>query len=560
MKKLIVLSITIIILLSATVVLSEEQVVGIQLTQEELDWIEKNPVVTVAPLDDYAPVEFWNGQSFEGVSADYLSEVSKITGLQFDYVHYDTWPQILEAVKSGEVDIQSAIHKVPDRVNDFLYTEHYITIPNKVFVRSDYNRKLTNENLFDHRVGIMEGYSVYQYIDLIFTPDEVTSFTEVEEAILALSFGEIDALVLDIAQASYYVRALGVSNVEISHDVDIDFNYRLSFAAGLENERLIGILSKALKNVSATTKDQISNKWIYIGNFYNISDEQLSLLYFSLGLSVVLIILAGFWLQSLRVRDRKLAAANEALEMQIRLQQETHDKLIESEKINSLSRLVIGVAHEINTPLGNSISLISFVEHLLSGSANNEQFDVQQIMKPVDKIESQLGKISALIEKMKTIGAPKKSQAFEAVVLAEKIEAFINLLKLSEENKQLEFEMVLDENIVVECVPSTLYQTLGELIENCRIHAYDHLGGLIRITLYREHDENYLSIKDNGKGMTEEMTKKIFEPFYSSSTNASGSGLGLYGVYYLVKTGLAGELEVTSSIDAGTEFLIRFTK
>ncbi|GKT17238.1 hypothetical protein ADUPG1_004184, partial [Aduncisulcus paluster] len=94
-------------------------------TEEEIQWLMSRPIVTVAPEDDYAPIEYYDNGNFIGLSREYLDWISEKYGIQFEYVYYKTWSDILSALRDNRVDLQTAIVKTPDRSEYLDFTDAY---------------------------------------------------------------------------------------------------------------------------------------------------------------------------------------------------------------------------------------------------------------------------------------------------------------------------------------------------------------------------------------------------------------------------------------------------
>ena len=92
---------------------------------------------------------------------------------------------------------------------------------------------------------------------------------------------------------------------------------------------------------------------------------------------------------------------------------------------------------------------------------------------------------------------------------------------------------------------------------NTLVHAYEpDEAGLIQIAVSLEEQQLTLRYRDNGKGMPEEVQKKVFEPFFTTKRGSGGTGLGLHIVYNLVVFKLKGTILCHSTPGKGTEFII----
>ncbi len=106
----------------------------------------------------------------------------------------------------------------------------------------------------------MRGYAVSDYLEIKYQSIELIKFDSIEEALKKLSFGTIDALVLDIGQASYYTSEFGITNLRSAGDVD--FTYEMTFAMRDDYVLLRSILNKAIQSMPNTEVNRIKTSWI----------------------------------------------------------------------------------------------------------------------------------------------------------------------------------------------------------------------------------------------------------------------------------------------------------
>lgn len=247
----------------------------------------------------------------------------------------------------------------------------------------------------------------------------------------------------------------------------------------------------------------------------------------------------------------------------------TQDQLIESEKMASLGSLVAGIAHEINTPLGIAITSNSLFKSTLKKM--RKEMDNKTLTEGLFKehlsqlheieylLENNLGRTANLVKNFKQVAVDQTNLHKAKFYLYELVESL--LASLHPETKKYPVDIVnaVRDDIVIDSYSGDFYQLLTNLILNAMIHAFEgkEKGKLI-INARVKNDTVTLSICDDGKGIAEENLKSIFEPFYTTRRGVGGSGLGLSIVHNIVKQKLQGEIEVHSTVNKGTEFVVRF--
>ncbi|MEL7034172.1 MAG: AAA family ATPase [Cyanobacteria bacterium J06592_8] len=278
--------------------------------------------------------------------------------------------------------------------------------------------------------------------------------------------------------------------------------------------------------------------------------------------------------------------------------EESQLQLVQSEKMSALGNLVAGVAHEINNPLGFINGNITEVRHSLNDITECLQSYRQTFPKPGEKIEALLEEleIDFLIEDLpKMLNSMKvgcdrirgistslrmfsradTESQFKANV-HDGIDSTLLILKyrLKARDFRPEIEVIRDYGDLPEinCFPGQLNQVFMNLLANA-IDMFDEIAeGLSskqlqanpqRITIQTqvvEPDSIEIRIRDNGKGMSEEVCSKIFDRKFTTKGVGKGTGLGLAIARQVIVEKHSGSLEVQSKIGEGTEFLIRLPR
>lgn len=266
------------------------------------------------------------------------------------------------------------------------------------------------------------------------------------------------------------------------------------------------------------------------------------------------------------VRERTLK-----LEKSVKTIQETQNQLIESEKMALLGSLVAGVAHEINTPVGISITLASnledrsdkFIIKLDNGKlTKNEVIDFVQVVSESSKMLHRTMKQSAdLIQSFKLVAVDQSVESKRQFELCEYIQEILNSLGSKFERANIKINVTCENMILIDSYPGTFYQILTNLLMNSLKHGFmDQESGVIEIELINKEESVEIIYQDNGVGIDADQTKKIFEPFYTTKRSDGGTGLGLNIVNNLVYQKLKGNLTCTSSINEGIKFIITIPK
>ncbi|WP_229751179.1 ATP-binding protein [Undibacterium terreum] len=248
--------------------------------------------------------------------------------------------------------------------------------------------------------------------------------------------------------------------------------------------------------------------------------------------------------------------------------QETQDQLASKEKMAALGALVAGVAHELNTPIGNSLLLASTMQDKTQDIGR--QFD-QQSMKRSDLsgfiadareastlIVRSLTTAANLVNSFKQVAVDQATEHRRIFDLQQTLKDIIapvmNRIALSEHTINLQ----VAPNIGMDSYPGPLGQVIGNLINNAILHGFDGTShGMMSLSAQLLDAETVqLRFTDNGKGISEENLKRVFDPFFTTKLGQGGSGLGLSISYNIVTSILGGAIQVDSKPGQGVSILI----
>lgn len=253
--------------------------------------------------------------------------------------------------------------------------------------------------------------------------------------------------------------------------------------------------------------------------------------------------------------------------------QKLQEQLIAAEKQASLSHLVAGLAHEINTPV--SIGLTSMTEimsrnkNLLSSFHDKTmtKTDLQQFLSMLDEIGmiivENLNRTAALISSFKEVSSDQASSVSRVFQIKVYLERILQSLKPELKKYDPGITIHCSDHIIMDSFPGPFSQVVTNLIMNALIHGYNSTpGGKIDIFVSEAESKDHilLAIRDYGVGIKPHDLKKIFDPFYTTRRGSGGTGLGLSIVYNIVERNLGGSVSCQSEPGSFTEFLVDIPK
>jgi signal transduction histidine kinase len=270
-------------------------------------------------------------------------------------------------------------------------------------------------------------------------------------------------------------------------------------------------------------------------------------------------------LKELELQKNKVEEARNDLSRVVATLKQAQTNLQTSEKMASLGALVAGVAHELNTPIGNSLLTASALGDMVRDFEQRLKQDgglkrsaleahLNDARKACDIMNSSLVRAADLITSFKQVAVDQASGQRRRFRLDEVLHDTLATYASQLRRAACTVTVDVPADLVCDSYPGSVSQVLSNLIGNALLHGFDgRESGTLDISARREGpDLVVLQMKDNGVGMTEVVLHKIFDPFFTTKMGQGGSGLGMNIVYNIVTGVLKGNIRVESVPAQGT--------
>jgi signal transduction histidine kinase len=270
-----------------------------------------------------------------------------------------------------------------------------------------------------------------------------------------------------------------------------------------------------------------------------------------------------------REAEDGLRASKEKAESALLELNAAQQNLIDAERLAALGGLVAGVAHEVNNPIGISLTVAS------SFARRTDQFDaemrsstplrrsqleefVRSSRDASQQLVGNLHRAAELIQSFKQVAVDRSHAERRQFSLSEATDQIIASLRPVLKRSPITLSVDVPEGLVVDGFPGSYGQILTNLFLNAANHAFpDGRSGAITISAKpRGNDDIEIIFADNGAGMTPDVQRQAFDPFFTTRRNEGGTGLGLHIVYNLVTQQLGGRMMLESRLGQGTTFRI----
>ena len=243
------------------------------------------------------------------------------------------------------------------------------------------------------------------------------------------------------------------------------------------------------------------------------------------------------------------------------------DELVRSEKLSALGALVAGIAHELNTPIGNSLTVAStlqdhtrrFTAEAEKGITRSRLNDfVRNTTQGAEILMSSLQHAASLVASFKQVAVDQTSVNRRRFGLQATVAEILMTLGPTLRKTSHTVQTQIPADIVLDSFPGPFGQIVTNLVQNALIHAFEGQdNGLITIAARRKGDDWVeITVQDNGRGIPPEHLGRIFDPFFTTKFGKGGSGLGLNIVYNLASTALGGRIRVDSPPGQGACFTL----
>ena len=243
-------------------------------------------------------------------------------------------------------------------------------------------------------------------------------------------------------------------------------------------------------------------------------------------------------------------------------------QLVEKEKLAALGSLVAGVAHELNTPIGNSLMVASTLqeqagamqESIASGAVKRSDFNafIKACKDASILIMRGLSTSANLIQSFKQVAVDQESAQRRPFNLKQVTDELVATMMSQVRKADHQILVSIPNDIQMDGYPGSYGQVIINLIQNALVHGFEAKeAGQILIEATQIADGNVeIIFKDNGAGVAPEILSRIFEPFFTTKLGHGGSGLGLSITYNIVTSLLEGKIKVESQLGVGTTFTL----
>jgi PAS domain S-box-containing protein len=277
-----------------------------------------------------------------------------------------------------------------------------------------------------------------------------------------------------------------------------------------------------------------------------------------------------FWIYDVtdrRAAEEDMRLAKEGAERALHELAEAQRNLIEAEKLAAIGGLVAGVAHEVNNPVGIGLTVASSLERrvdefdreLAGGQLRRSRLDefVAGARDAARQLVTNLTRAGELVQSFKQVAVDRTHSERRAFDLADATRQIASSLRPSLRTTGITFDVAIPDGLVLDSYPGAWGQVVTNLFVNALTHAWPQGAAAGHMTLEaRRLDGERIEVvfADDGIGMSDVVSRRAFEPFFTTRRGAGGSGLGLHIVYNIVTHRLGGRIALETAPGRGCRF------
>ena len=239
---------------------------ALKLSDSERALIASHSPLSVSNEMDWAPIDFSISGDPRGYSIDYLSLISRMTGLQFEFVNGFAWPKLTELYKSGDIDVLQPIYDNGQHAFSGTFTDPFLDLPYSLVTRPGKKNIKHLSQMKGSTIAIPKGWSIIPVLRQHYPDITITAVKSTRAVFEAVADGRADAG-LDVGEILHYTGdKFFFKNMQYHNNIDfspVKFPTQLHFLLSPKNAELIPIFNRAIAQVSSAQKSALARKWFH---------------------------------------------------------------------------------------------------------------------------------------------------------------------------------------------------------------------------------------------------------------------------------------------------------
>jgi len=522
----------------------------IKFSERHLEYMEKHKIISMCVIPNVKPYSYIEDGKLNGLVSDYLKLIKEDVPTSFSLVETKSLAQSVEYLKNKKCDILLSAEATNSRKKFANFTKPYLDVPLVLITDSHTTFIEDLKVLKNKKIGLVKSYSLNKTIRTLYPQLTFVDVENLDEGINKVLDGKLDGHI-DLMYTSWYkIYSKNLFDLRIS--AKLDFMVPISIAIQKDDLILYEILNIAVNNIDMDRKEKLIKKWVTVE--YKKEFDYMTLWKFIFVFIVILLAIVYKQIilrkmnktlkQKIDEKTLELQIINNNLEERVNLEVSENLRkdalLTKQSKLAAMGEMIQNIAHQWRQPL----SIIS------TGASG------LKVQKEINgKIEDKL-----LDETLSTI-------VDTSVNLSRTIDDFMNFFKPSKERTLISIENSIDktlnifdynryegkikiikkiENIKITGYESEFIQIIMNILNNSKeafIESKEE-EKLIFIDVEKKKKNLFIKIKDNAGGISEEILPRVFEPYFTTKHQYSGTGIGLYMCQKMLEKHMNGIMDI----------------
>jgi len=496
----------------------EKKVKKIQLTKKEQEWLDEHLVILAAADPDWPPVEYLDrDKKFSGMAADYIKLIEQRLGIRIEVVPHKSWSQSLQSARERKVALLTAAASTPDRDKYLSFTKPYLELPASIIVNDDTHGISDLSDLRGKRVAVVKNYASHDFLQRMYPELDLLPVADIRSGLYAVSYGEVDAFIVNVATASYYIEKLAIQNLRVTGESG--FIYKIGIASRSDWPILNGLLQKSINSISSEERQAIYRKWVGLkpGAW---RPTQGQLIAFAVALIVIGFGFTLIWNRQLRKTVEFRTQALRASEEEASIARETAEKANRAK-----TDFLAAASHDLRQPLHAMSLQIGQLKEQLKESLRDEK--TEEILAQISSSHYALSDILNALLDISHLDAGNLKPNLSYFPLAQLFTRLENEFT-SQAHKRGAKLRLRSSNAWLYSDAALLYRVLANLVDNAVKHT--STAGVL-IGARKRGDKWRIEVWDCGPGIPVEHQQVIFDKFVQLDNPGrnlrKGLGLGL---------------------------------